>query len=125
MMENKGWGQKKTDPGRGRETQGIFFKEDSHEESDHCSWRKKRAWEFHAICPTGDQKQCLSSSLWEGEPARAKDTFRKTDVKGRDRPPFSPVPGLLFQASLNSHKSGGRTSSQPGNHSEKTHSHCH
>lgn len=37
MMEKRERGQKKIDPGRGREIQGIFFKEDSHKESDHCS----------------------------------------------------------------------------------------
>eukprot|EP00069_Balaena_mysticetus_P004928 bmy_04532T0 len=97
MMEKREWGQKKIDPGRGRETQGIVFKEDSHRESDHCSWRKKRAWEIHAVCPIGDQKQFLSSSLWEGDLAGAKKHFQEHKCEGETQGPhFSPVPGAAL-----------------------------
>ena len=97
MMEKREWGQKKIDPGRGRETQGIVFKEDSHKESDHCSWRKKRAWEIHAVCTIGDQKQFLSSSLWEGDPAGAKKDFQEHKCEGETQGPhFSPVPGAAL-----------------------------
>lgn len=70
---------------------------------------KKRAWEIHAICPIGDQKQFLSNSLWEGDPAGAKKHFQENKCeRERPGPSFSPVPRLLFQASVNSHVPGGQ-----------------
>lgn len=84
--ENRSW--------EGAGNTGIFFKEDSHKESDHCSWGKTRAWEIHAICPVGDQKQFLSNSLWEGDLARAKKHFQENKCEGeRQGPPSLPMPG--------------------------------
>lgn len=58
-----------------------------------------------------------------------RNTFRKTNVKGRDRGhPSLPSRELLFQASLNSHVPGGRAgrrTAAPGNHSGKIQSRCH
>lgn len=94
--------------------------------------KKKRAWEIHAVCPTGDQKQFLSpeiKSSFSPTPSgkvtwRApRNTFRKTNVKGRDRgPPFSPVPsaalpGLAQQqrAKRMDRRTGSHPWNQPGN----------
>lgn len=78
--------------------------------------KKKGLGRSTRFVPIGDQKQFLSNSLWEGDVARAKKHFQENQCEGRDGPPFSPVPGLLFQASLNSQapgRRGGRAHAQP------------
>lgn len=49
--------------------------------------KKKRAWEIHAVCPTGDQKQFLSNSLWEGDLAGAKKHVQENKCEGERQGP--------------------------------------
>lgn len=59
----------------------------------------KRAWEIRAICPVGDRKPFLSSSLWEGDLAGAETHFQENKCEG-ERPgppalaPQAAPPGL-------------------------------
>ena len=85
--------------------------------------KKKRAWEIHAVCPIGDQKQFLSNSLWEGDLAGAKKHVQENKCEGeRQGPPFSPVPsaalpGLAQQprAKRMDRRTGSHPWNQPGN----------
>lgn len=92
MLEKKGEpGQKKTDPGRGRETQGIFFKEDSHKGRGHRSWGQTkglgRSVRFVQLETRRHFSATPSGKATWPEP---RNTFRKTNVKGRDQAPPAP-----------------------------------
>lgn len=85
-MEKKGNGDKRKQIlGGGGKYKEYFLKRILTRKAIIVLGGEKRAWEIHAICPIGDQKQFLSNSLWEGNPARAKKHFQETNVKGRDR----------------------------------------
>lgn len=132
MMEKREWGQKKIDPGRGREIQGIFFKEDSNKESDHCSWGKKglgRSMRFVQSETKSSFSPTPSGKVTWPEP---RNTFRKTNVKGSDTghpsllsPGCSSRPGSTATSRADGRTGRRWTGSHPDNHSGKARSHCH
>jgi hypothetical protein len=109
---------KETRPGRGREIQGIFLKEDSNKEGDDGSCGGKglgRVTQFVHL----ETKSCFSPiPSGKGAWPDPRNTSRKTNVKGRDRD----CPPLL---SFGHSRSLTQQPSTRRNHSGKIHFSCH
>lgn len=107
------WGQKKIDPGRGREIQGIFFKEDSQKESSHGSWGRQKG--LGDPCDLSNRRpKAASLQLPLGRP-EPRNTFRNTNVKGESGTllscPRAALPGLAGSPAPDGR--GRRTDGQP------------